>query len=54
MSSKSKNIIIPSNRDIDFHEMLIKTDYFITDYSSVAFDIAYMNKPLQYLSLIHI
>ena len=46
--SKSKNILIPSNQDIDFHDMLIKTDYFITDYSSVAFDIAYMNKPLQY------
>ena len=46
--SKSKNIIIVSNNDIDIKDLLIKSALMITDYSSVAMDFAYMKKPVIY------
>ena len=46
--SGSKKIIIPSKEEVNFHDMLINCDYFITDYSSVAFDAAYLKIPIQY------
>lgn len=46
--SKSKNIVLASNNEYDVQELLKKSALLITDYSSVAFDFAYMNKPVIY------
>jgi CDP-glycerol glycerophosphotransferase len=47
-SSQNKNIRIVNNYDSDIQELLIESSLLITDYSSVFFDFAYMNKPLIY------
>ena len=44
----SKLITIASIKDYDVQQLLKDTSLLITDYSSVAFDVAYMNKPLLY------
>lgn len=44
----SDNIIIANSRDYDVQDLLKKSKLLITDYSSVAFDFAYMNKPIVY------
>lgn len=44
----SNNIKILDKREKSIQELLCESKYLITDYSSVAFDFAYMNKPLQY------
>lgn len=46
--SKSKNVILASANEFDVQELLKKSSLLITDYSSVAFDFAYMNKPVIY------
>ena len=33
-------------KDADIHQLLMETSLLITDYSSVFFDVAYMNKPI--------
>ncbi|MBA4686431.1 MAG: CDP-glycerol glycerophosphotransferase family protein [Candidatus Galacturonibacter soehngenii] len=43
-----ENIIIASWPDYDVQELLKESAFLITDYSSVAMDFAYMNKPLVY------
>lgn len=44
--SRSKNVKVVNTGDI--HEYLTRCSVMITDYSSVAFDFAYMNKPVLY------
>lgn len=44
----SKKIIIADKSKYDIQQLLKESTYLITDYSSVAFDFAYMEKPLQY------
>lgn len=44
--SKSKNVIMGSWKDYDIQDLIINSDIMITDYSSVAFDFAYLKKPL--------
>lgn len=44
--SKSQNIVIGSWKDYDIQDLIINSDIMITDYSSVAFDFAYLKKPL--------
>lgn len=46
--SKTKRIIIADKSKYDIQELMKNSVYLITDYSSVAFDFAYMKKPLQY------
>lgn len=46
--SRSKNVKIVGNDDIDIQDLMITSALMITDYSSVAFDFAYMNKPVVY------
>lgn len=41
-----KNIIIADAEQYDVQQLLIKNKLLITDYSSVFFDFAYMNKPV--------
>lgn len=48
LHSCSKNIIINNNQNIDIQKMLNECDLLITDYSSIAFDVAYMYKPVIY------
>lgn len=45
-SSKSKNITIANSTDFDVQTLLKESALLITDYSSVFFDFAYMNKPI--------
>lgn len=45
---KSKNIIIANSKDYDVQKLLNDSKLLITDYSSVAFDFAYLNKPVFY------
>ena len=45
---KSKNIIIASFEKYDVQKLLIESKLLITDYSSIFFDFAYMNKPMIY------
>ena len=47
-SSSSKKILIAEFPEYDVHDLLISSNILITDYSSVAMDFAYMNKPLFY------
>lgn len=42
------NIVIASWPNYDVQELLKESDFLVTDYSSVAMDFAYMNKPLAY------
>lgn len=44
----NENITILSSKDVDLQTMLKKAGLLITDYSSIAFDFAYMKKPLLY------
>ena len=44
----SKNIIMANKNKYDIQTLMKESKYLITDYSSVAFDCAYMKKPLQY------
>lgn len=46
--SKSKNIIIADKEKYDVQQLLKESEILITDYSSVAFDFAYMRKPVIY------
>lgn len=47
-SSRSKNIVICSFDEYDVQDLLRKANVLITDYSSVQFDFAYMNKKVIY------
>ena len=47
-SSKSKNIILASFSKYDVQTLLKESSLLITDYSSVFFDFAYMEKPVVY------
>lgn len=47
-SSKSNNVTLCSFKDYDVQDLLKKANILITDYSSVQFDFAYMNKPIFY------
>lgn len=46
--SKSQNIKIVSNNNIDIQDLIIESALMITDYSSVAMDFVYMRKPVIY------
>ncbi len=43
-----KNIRFVTSNDVRINTLFMKSDLMITDYSSVAFDFAYMNKPVIY------
>lgn len=45
---KGNRCFLLNEKRIDLQDMLIKADILITDYSSVAFDFAYMKKPVLY------
>lgn len=47
-SSTCDRVKIASAKNYDMQELLIESSLLITDYSSVFFDFAYMNKPLLY------
>lgn len=44
----NENIIIASEKEYDVQRLLLDCKCLITDYSSVAFDVAYMKKPVIY------
>ena len=46
--SNKKNVIIASKEKYDVQQLLKDSKLLITDYSSVAFDFAYMDKPIIY------
>ena len=46
--TKFENIIIADKKNYDVQELLKESKILITDYSSIAFDFAYMKKPLIY------
>ena len=46
--TKFENIIIANKENYDVQELLKESKILITDYSSIAFDFAYMKKPLIY------
>lgn len=46
--SKSDKVIIAKKEDYDVQTLLKESKLLITDYSSVVFDFAYMNKPILY------
>ena len=46
--SPSERIILASWRDYDVQELLMRCSLLITDYSSVFFDVGYMEKPVIY------
>lgn len=46
--SPSKFVKIVTQKDIDIQELMISSSLMITDYSSVAFDFVYMEKPIIY------
>ncbi|OIK55880.1 CDP-glycerol glycerophosphotransferase family protein, partial [Oenococcus oeni] len=45
---QSENITLASSTDYDVQDLLRQSSLLVTDYSSVHFDFAYMNKPLIY------
>ena len=47
-NTSCKNIIIASKNDYDVQNLLKESKLLITDYSSIAFDFAYMKKPMIY------
>lgn len=47
-ATKSKNITIAKKKDYDIQQLLKESKLLITDYSSVYFDFAYMQKPVIY------
>ena len=46
--SPSERIILASWRDYDVQSLLMRCNLLITDYSSVFFDVGYMEKPVIY------
>ena len=46
--SPSERIVLASWRDYDVQTLLMRCDLLITDYSSVFFDLGYMEKPVIY------
>jgi CDP-glycerol glycerophosphotransferase (TagB/SpsB family) len=44
----SNNITINNNKDINIQDLFNKSDFLITDYSSLFFDMAYRHKPILY------
>lgn len=48
LNSSCENIIIASTKEYDIQNLLKESILCITDYSSVAFDFAYMEKPVIY------
>lgn len=44
----SKRVIIATKEDYDIQELLKNSSVLVTDYSSVFYDFAYMNKPIIY------
>lgn len=46
--SSSENVVFASIKEYDVQDLLKKSKVLITDYSSVFFDFAYMNKPVIY------
>lgn len=47
-TSTSQEIVIADDTSYDVQELLMSSAYLITDYSSIAMDFAYMDKPLSY------
>lgn len=47
-TSVSDRVIVASSKDYEVQKLLIDSDVLITDFSSVFFDYAYMQKPLIY------
>lgn len=47
-NTKSKNIKINHNEEVDIQDLINKTDLLITDFSSLYFDIAYRQRPIIY------
>ena len=47
-TSPSGRVILASWRDYDVQDLLMRCNLLITDYSSVHFDVAYMEKPIIY------
>ncbi|KAA0958750.1 teichoic acid biosynthesis protein [Planococcus sp. ANT_H30] len=47
-NSNSENVVIAKISDYDIQDLLKESSVLITDYSSVYFDFAYMNKPIIY------
>lgn len=47
-SSSNNNIVVGNHHDYDVQTLLKESSLLITDYSSVNFDFAYMNKPVLY------
>lgn len=47
-SCSSPHIIIANRHNFDVQKLLIESSILVTDYSSVAFDFAYMRKPVIY------
>jgi CDP-glycerol glycerophosphotransferase (TagB/SpsB family) len=48
IKASSNRIIVKNNNEVDIQELLNKTDLLITDFSSIAMDIAYIQKPIIY------
>lgn len=48
IKSKSERIVIADPLEWDVQELIKSSDLMITDYSSVAFDFAYLDKPVIY------
>lgn len=46
--TSNRNIVLANNSDYDVQLLLKESEFLITDYSSVAFDFAYMSKPMVY------
>lgn len=46
--SSSDSIILATEQEYDVQDLMKRCSCLITDYSSVAFDVAYMNKPIVY------
>lgn len=44
----SENVKIVTSEEVDIQDLIIESSLMITDYSSVAFDFAYMKKPVFY------
>ena len=47
-NSKSEKIIIAKEKEYDVQQLLKESQILVTDYSSIAFDFAYMRKPVIY------
>ena len=47
-NTKSKNVIIANQKEYDVQNLILTSNILITDYSSVFFDFAYLNKEVIY------